>query len=144
MVDGKLIIAIVVFLGSCKNQNENVKTERYSNGNLKFIKNYKNGLIDGQSQWFYPSGTIEQIVLFKNGKENGNAYYFYKSGTLKSFRYWREGNMVGYVSDYYDDTVVIIKSVLIYSNKGKLIYRKNFDSIGRFINEEGKKPIPSQ
>jgi len=132
-------LCVIVFFYSCKADDPNTKVEYHRDGTVKFIKRYNEGILNGQSQWFYENGNLEQTVLFKAGKEYGNAYYFYPSGALKNFRYWREGKMVGYVADYYDDTVGIIKSVLLYDD-GRLIYKKNFDSLGRFINEEGNKP----
>ena len=131
-------ILILLFL-SC-NTEPNIKKEYYPNGQLKFIKRYQDGILNGQAQWFYDNGNIEQTVIFKQGEENGNAYYFYTDGALKNFRYWRDGKMVSYVTDYYDDSVGIIKNVLLYNNDGQLIYRKHFDSLGNFLKEEGKKP----
>jgi len=116
------------------------RKEYYDNGSLKSIKRYKDNVLNGQAQWFYPDGTIEQNVMFHNGVENGNAHYFYRSGALKNHRHWRNGKMNGYVADYHDDTVGIIKAVLIYNNDGALIYKKSFDKLGRLISEEGKKP----
>jgi antitoxin component YwqK of YwqJK toxin-antitoxin module len=131
----------LLLLFSCADKNQiEVKQEHYSDGGLKSIKRYKEGKIAGQAQWFYPDGKLEQTVIFKDGTENGNGYYFYPSGAIKSHRHWRDGKMNGYVADYYDDTVGIIKSVLIYNNNGSLIYKKTFDSLGRVMSEEGKKP----
>lgn len=131
----------LLLLFSCVDKKQlDVKQEHYFDGTLKFIKRYNDGQLSGQAQWFYPDGKLEQTVMFRNGSENGNAYYFYPSGTLKSHRHWRDGKMNGYVADYYDDTVGIIKSVLIYNDNGSLIYKKTFDSLGRVISEEGKKP----
>ena len=137
----KIYLFPLLLLLSCTNKNQfEVKQEHHSDGSLKFIKRYKEGQLTGQAQWFYADSKLEQTVMFKNGTENGNAYYFYPSGTLKSHRHWRDGKMNGYVADYYDDTVGIIKSVLIYNDNGSLVYKKTFDSLGRVISEEGKKP----
>lgn len=134
-------LLLILFFYSCTSQHSvEEKRAHFSDGSLKFIKRYKNGIIDGQAQWFYPDGKVEQTVMFKNGEENGMAYYFYPSGALKHFRHWRNGRMNGYVADYYDDTAGIIKAVLIYNDNGNLLYRKDFDSLGRFISEEGSKP----
>jgi antitoxin component YwqK of YwqJK toxin-antitoxin module len=133
------ILVTMIAVESCWQNEKNIKYGYYPNNRVKFIKRYKNDMLDGQAQWFYLDGMVETMVSFKDGKELGNAYYFYPSGTLKSFRYWRDGKMVGYLADYYDDTLGTIKSVL-YFQDGQLTYKKNFDSLGKFISQEGVKP----
>ena len=132
------LLTITIF--SCTQKDNNIRYDYYTNNKIKFIKRYKNNLLDGQSQWFYENGTVEQTVLFNVGKEFGNAYYFYQDGTLKNARNWRYGKMIGYATDYYDDTLGIIKSILLFNSDGNLIYKKNFDHSGHLISEEGKKP----
>lgn len=134
----RIIIFLSVVLLSCSNENNDIKKEYYPNGKLKVIKNLKNGITDGQAQWFYATGSLEQIVSFRDGKENGNAYYFYQSGALKNFRNWKGGKMVGYGNDFFDSSVWIIKAVLYYNSLGDLIYRKTYDSLGNVITEEGR------
>ncbi len=61
-------ILIVLFL-SCQDHDPDVKNEYHPNGKLKFVKRYKNQVLDGQSLWFYENGKIEQTVIFKKGKK---------------------------------------------------------------------------
>ena len=134
------ILLLTIFIFSCTPDNSNIKYGYHSNKEIRFIKRYKNNLLEGQSQWFYEDGTIEQTVRFNEGKESGSAYYFHEDGTLKSCRHWRGGKMVGYATDYYDDTLEIIKSILLFNSDGHLVYKKNFDTTGHLIGEEGMRP----
>ena len=67
-----LVFVLVIF--SCNERNNNIKVEHYENGGLKSIGRYKNKIINGQVQWFYPNGNIEQLVNFKNGRGKRQRY----------------------------------------------------------------------
>jgi antitoxin component YwqK of YwqJK toxin-antitoxin module len=137
------ISAAVFVVFSCDSNekiNSNQVVDYYTNGKIKSIKQYANGELDGTCVWFYWNGNLKEKISFKNGLGNGNAHYFYESGALKSHRYFRNGKRVGYVADYFDDSVGVIKAVLLFDNYGKLAYRKTFDSLRNVLKEEGKKP----
>ncbi|MEO8962192.1 MAG: hypothetical protein ABI325_09935 [Ginsengibacter sp.] len=112
----------------------------YKNGNLKSITNYINSLKEGEQLNFYESnGKLESKVTFKNDSANGVAYWFYKSGSMKALRYYVNDKECYFGIDYWDDPAGIFKSSLHFDDKGHLYYKKNFDSTGLFVNEEGKK-----
>lgn len=131
-----IVLAFVFIYSSCADSNKE-KVDYYKTGSIKSIKRYnQRNKLDGQSQWFFENGITEQIVLFKDDKENGNAFYFYASGALKSFRFWDNGKMILYGTDFFDDSLNIIKSSILFEN-GMMVYKKNFNSHGEFINQEG-------
>ena len=140
-INGIFYVLLFCAIFSCSKKNSKVQYTYYLNGNIKTCSSLKDGQLNGQTQWFYEDGTLKQVVMFKNNKENGNAYYFYKSGAMESFRHWNNSQMNGYVRDYYDDTVGIIKAVMLFNDKGHVIYKKHFDSIGRTTKVEGERPI---
>lgn len=128
-------------LSSCSSRsNDQTKIEYYKNGTIKSLLRYEDSKLNGECTWFYPNGMLDQKMIYKNGKANGNSHYFYPSGALKSHRYWRDDKMVGFVADYWDDTVGIIKSSLFFDNNGNLIYKKDFDPHGNIVNEQGRLP----
>lgn len=133
----KFLSLVSLIVISCNQNNADIKHEYYYSDHLKSIKHYRNGVLEGQSQWFYLDGTIEQTVFFKKGKEEGNAYYFYPSGALKHFRNWKDGKMVGYANDFFDSSVWVMSAVLYFNGQGHLIYKKNYDQQGKVISEEG-------
>ncbi|MBV4359898.1 toxin-antitoxin system YwqK family antitoxin [Pinibacter aurantiacus] len=124
-----IFFVVTLSLFSCSDKkNNDVEIEYFENGNFKTIQHFKNGDSEGQSIWFYENGNIQQIVNFKNDKANGNAFYFYSSGSLKSHRYWLNDTLNGYVTDYFDDTVGLIKTASLYKN-GVVVYSREHDSL---------------
>ena len=132
-----LAIVFLVLFESCQPTEDGIKIDRFSSGNVKSIRHYKNGKLDGECLWFYRTGILESKVIYVNGLENGNAHYFYISGALKSQRFWTNGKMTGFVADYWDDKVGMIKHSLYFNDSGQLIYKKSFDSLGHLIRTEG-------
>jgi antitoxin component YwqK of YwqJK toxin-antitoxin module len=128
-----------VLIFSCDLKENNLRIERYDDNNVKFLKRYSNEVLHGESVWFFQNGNVEQKVIFRNGRENGHAHYFYPSGALKSHRFWHDGKMIGFCADYWDDSVGIIQSSLLFNKKGELVYKKSFDRTGRVISVEGTK-----
>jgi len=133
------LLASTIFI-SCRHENVDIQISKYASGNIEFLKKYENKKLHGESVWFYPDGTLEAKVSYKNGTEDGHAYYFYRSGALKSHRYWKDGHMEGFLVDYWDGHYGILQATLYYNQNGELIYKKTFDSTGKFISEEGHKP----
>ena len=44
---------------------------------------FKNGIIDGVVELYYPNGKLAKIGTFKNGKTNGIQKDFYENGIIK-------------------------------------------------------------
>ena len=133
-------LLLFLILSSC-NKKRDYKVTYYSNGTIQTIKHYDlRDSLEGESVWFYPNGSLQEKVIFKNGKANGHAHYFYESGALKSHRFWKDDKMAGYVSDYFDDTLAPIKTVMLFNDSGQLVYKKTFDKLGTMLTEEGAKP----
>lgn len=124
----------------CKNNKEIKSHDQeifyYPNGRVQAIKSYKDSLFDGECYWFYPNGNMEQKITFVGGKKSGFAYFFYKSGALANMKLFNNNVPVGYSEDFYDHSIGISKSIAIFNDSGKLIYRKIFDSSGHLIREE--------
>ena len=133
-------LLLFLILSSC-NKKRDYKVTYYPDGTIQTIKHYDlHDSLEGESVWFYPNGSVQEKVIFKNGKANGHAHYFYESGALKSHRFWKDDKMTGYVSDYFDDTLAPIKTVMLFNDSGQLVYKKTFDRLGTMLTEEGAKP----
>lgn len=111
----------------------------FQNGNLKSILRYVDGVKNHEQLWFHENGFLSKKVLISNDTAQGMAYYFYPSGNLKADRYYR--NDKPYISgvDYWDKEFGIIKYSLHFNEHGEIYYRKDFDSTGKFIGEEGRR-----
>jgi len=131
---------VLIVLFSCDQENETVKTEYYSTKEVKFIKHYKDKLLDGEAIWFYQSGSIKEKTLFRKGKAEGHTYSFYPNGRLESYRYFTDDKEVGIGLDYYNHYRTRVKFMLYFNNSGHIYYKRNFDENGKFLSDEGKKP----
>lgn len=127
-------------VNSLSGLREGISYYYYEDGDLKSIQRFKNDKLHGEILYFYPNGKIETKTHFESGLETGKAYYFYESGILEAQRSWENNKKIGFATDYYD-TIGLVKSVLFYSNDGILIYKKNFDRMGNYLNTEGEKPF---
>ena len=128
-------------IAGCRGQNVyDSKTEYYSNGGLKFIKRYHNGVLHGQAIWFYPSGVIQESTIFKEGVWDGPCYKYYPSGSLESYRFYKNNKETNIGLDYYDGKLLLLKNLLNFNDSGVIYYSKTFDDHGNLISEKGKRP----
>lgn len=111
-----LVFFLLFFFLSCGEKKNGSKISYRKNGQIEAISRYKDGKLNGQSVWFHENGNIEQVVTFKDGVAEGEAVYFYKSGALKSRRHWNNSKLNGFVTDYADDTIGIINTVVLFEN----------------------------
>lgn len=122
-------IAILLMLTiSCGKSNPKGSVDYYEDGYAKSIHNFNNeGKLNGLSVWFYSNGFIRQQQTFKNGLAHGNAYYFYPDGALKSRRFFKDDKLDGFRTDYFDDSIGLIKAVILYK-AGKITDVRKGDS----------------
>jgi hypothetical protein len=50
----------------------------------RYKKQYKDGILNGMSQFWYPNGKLESVEPFVDGKINGNVIRYYRDGQMKS------------------------------------------------------------
>lgn len=65
--------------------------EDYRKGKFLFKKEYKDGLLDGRSFYYYPDKTIESIEPYINGVLNGVVTRYYDNGQLKARLHFVDG-----------------------------------------------------
>ena len=66
----KYFILYVLFLFAQVTYSQ-PREERYPNGKLKLLENYKNGMQHGLSSYYYENGIKSKEGNYENGKENG-------------------------------------------------------------------------
>jgi len=69
--------------------------------NIKAIFNFKDGVQNGKTIFFYKNGAIKEEWDYKNGKPHGNMKSFYKNSGIKEERYYVEGLLNGIFNLYY-------------------------------------------
>jgi hypothetical protein len=58
---------------------------------MTYKKSYKNGLLDGNTYYYYPNGAIESMVPYTQGKIHGALMCYWPNGKPKSRIYYVKG-----------------------------------------------------
>ena len=57
--------------------------QNWENGNKKSEENFKNGIQEGKSTYWYQNGKVAKEVNYKGGKEEGSLTRYYEDGKIK-------------------------------------------------------------
>ena len=68
--------------------------EWYENGNLKIIKNYKDGKLNGVVTLYYPNGNLKVTGKFKENYKNGLFIFYSIDKNILMNRYYELDNLV--------------------------------------------------
>lgn len=68
--------------------------EWYENGNLKVIKNYKDGKLNGVITLYYPNGNLKVVGNFKENKKDGLFIFYNTDKSISMKRYYELDNLV--------------------------------------------------
>tara|TARA_B110000211_G_C14044259_1_gene538191 strand:+ start:154 stop:1758 length:1605 start_codon:yes stop_codon:yes gene_type:complete len=79
----------------------------YENGGLEFRQIFKNGLLNGPSEFFHKNGEIEAKVSFKDGLDDGFSEAFYDNGQLKERYNGVKGKLNGQAKTFYKNGQLI-------------------------------------
>lgn len=60
------------------------RSEDYRKGKFSFKKQYKDGLLEGRSFYYYPNDTIESIEPYSKGVLDGVVTRYYDNGQIKA------------------------------------------------------------
>ena len=75
-----------------------IETGYYSNGNIKFNKQYKYiddvWMKDGSWNGYYKNGNKQYSEMYKNNQLNGDVTYYYYNGNPKAIKEYRNGEIV--------------------------------------------------
>ncbi len=70
---------------------------------MTFNKSYKNGLLHGESYFYYPNGKIESIVPYSKGKIHGALICYWPNGNPKSRIHFKDGLRGGVSGEMFWD-----------------------------------------
>ena len=90
---------------------------------------FKNGIIDGIVELYYPNGKLAKMATFKDGEKNGIQKEYYENGVLKEERFYKNDKLEGISKIYYPSGKVQIEASF-KDNK--------LDGISREYAETGK------
>ena len=77
--------------------------EDYRKKAFDFKKHYKNGVLDGDTVFFYPNGKLESKVPYKNGKVNGFMVRYWPNGRPKARIHFVDGMRGGLKGEMFWD-----------------------------------------
>ena len=90
----------------------------YLGGKLKYIKNWKDGVRDGDTKRWYENGKLESLYTYSEGKLIGTSYHYYENGSLQATNEYLDGNK-DYILTKYDAKGNLIEK--IQYKKGKRV-----------------------
>jgi antitoxin component YwqK of YwqJK toxin-antitoxin module len=67
----------------------------YQYGQLKYVEHFRDGKLDGVSEFWYENGAKQGELPMTNGKPNGTALTWYPDGRKKSEKHWVNGQLDG-------------------------------------------------
>jgi hypothetical protein len=68
-----------------------VKKEMYDNGNVKFIAEMENEVLDGRYLEYWENGTLKIKGKYRNGEKSGKWYYYKEDGELERKEKFKRG-----------------------------------------------------
>jgi hypothetical protein len=66
----------------------------YSDGELKTITNWKDGLLEGESKWYFKNGQLGAVSNLKDNKREGEIKTYRENGKLSGIYYYKNGNNI--------------------------------------------------
>jgi len=77
--------------------------DKYENGNLGKIAEFKNGLRHGKQETYDKKGQLLLLNTYKNGQLNGPYNSYYENGNLKTEATYKNGKEDGPIRVYYEN-----------------------------------------
>jgi len=75
--------------------------EGYRRKALKYKKQYKGGLLNGETRFWYDNGQVESIEPYTNGKIHGMVSRYYENGQTKSYIHMVDGMRGGHKGEQF-------------------------------------------
>lgn len=112
----------------------------HSNGQIKEISNWRNGLQNGLYESFYENGKPESRTNWINDKAEGKSEWWYSSGQKKNIMFYKSNALDGNNKQWYPNGKLQFEANLILGKKnGKVVrYHENgnIQAEGFFKNDK--------
>jgi len=108
-------------------EHDSLWTEYYGNGEIESIKNYDNGLKNGEFKEFYKGRQLRYEATFKHDTLIGNATNYYESGRIKAVGNRRNGTWKTYYlngqikSEQQFENSELVGEAKKYNENGKIL-----------------------
>ena len=83
-----VLLLLLALFSAC---DDNVKRERWENGNLKSELRYEGDKLNGVCTWYLPNGKPQMEVCYKDNKMDGLLRRWYENGNLMEECWYRDG-----------------------------------------------------
>lgn len=112
-------------------------TLKYIN-HLLFSEEYKDGKLNGETNWYNNDGVLGMKYQYKDGKQDGEQYTYYENGNIRSVFTYREGKLDGKIEWYDKEGILIDRKDIINGTGEFILYWENgkIQEIGSYKNEK--------
>ncbi|MCQ2062531.1 MAG: hypothetical protein MJY99_04250 [Fibrobacter sp.] len=122
-------LASLFVLAGC----DDIRTETYPNGNIRFETKYVNDKKEGTDKEFYESGSLKRETEYVADRRQGVSKEYYEDGTLQSETPYEDGYITGTVIRYHKNGKISTKAM----------YKQNKQvEFGEYFNDKGE-PLTS-
>lgn len=138
-----LVLFVLSILSSCSNAPEylEIVSSKFDDGTPEVICTFKGdtSIINKINETaYYPSGRKKGEATFSLGKENGKFQVCFESGNLKQSGFFKDGEVLGVLTNYYDQ-IPEQKSIERFYKDGKLFFERSFHKNGTKMSESNFK-----
>ncbi|MBR3851127.1 MAG: hypothetical protein IKJ76_03665, partial [Fibrobacter sp.] len=119
-----LAISIAFLVAGC----EDVRVEKYPNGQVQFETTYVNDKREGLEKEFYENGTLKRETPYKEDRREGLTKEYFEDGTLKSEIPYADGYIEGTVLRYHKNGKLASKA--LYQKNKQVEFGEVFDESG--------------
>ncbi|MBQ1824150.1 MAG: hypothetical protein II121_03310 [Fibrobacter sp.] len=119
-----LAVAAAFALTAC----EDVRVEKYPNGNTRFETTYVKDKKEGLEKEYYQDGTLKRETTYKNDRREGLTKEYYEDGSVQSEIPYVDGYIEGDVVRYYKNGKVASKAP--YKQNKQIAFGEYFDESG--------------
>ena len=119
-----LAVAAAFALTAC----EDVRVEKYPNGNTRFETTYVKDKKEGLEKEYYQDGTLKRETTYKNDRREGLTKEYYEDGSVQSEIPYVDGYIEGDVVRYYKNGKVASKAP--YKQNKQVAFGEYFDENG--------------
>lgn len=108
----KLIQIICLATGlSVLSACDDIRTEKYPNGKIRFEATYVNDKKEGLEKEYYESGTLKRETEYKEDRRQGISKEYYDNGSLQAEIPYENGYITGYVQRYHKNGKLASKAL---------------------------------
>jgi len=95
---GELLISRTIkvdYVGEVVDRKPNGWGKAYARDGSMYDGEWKDGLMHGKGQEFYPDGTLQYDGYYKDGFRDGRGVSYFKNGKVSFDGEWKRGKKVG-------------------------------------------------